>query len=693
MKQIADILVAAQQPLMQTHSLAELISGFKHWLLQALQGQEMSWLPPHFEDFIELPGNPIVLNQSQFLQLVQQRQSLCQLVSIDEQSEWSVLLTPQDVSPLAGILIKNAQPLPSMNGEQVRQFNDLIRLYSYRYDSLKAQQKLHLIKVEQTAQRQKLQQDVAEREQFIERMQLLQTISLELGSCQSLDQLYLTAVESLRDRLGFDRTALFLIDRVHLKLHPTYGTDVDGNTSREQQQLYHIDNMRQQFIDRTFHSQDTFALIEDTDLYSDGQKVGQGWNAVLILRDGTEPHAWVAIDNLITQQALSAFDHELLNAFGSMLSQVLARKQEEHNLKTLRQSMLEMSPLNSVLAICKKAVELAKQELDLDRVAIFLMNPESNTLTGTYGTDIEGNIVDETWYHTPSEYKGLIKAAMERPDQLVVEEKIELFHNDKQVGYGWNVATQLRSNGRTIGIIFADNLINGHALNSHTQHLFSLFSANVAEIIAKKQAQMALHKLNVELEAAVAARTLELEQANSELAQSNLKLEQLTHTDSLTEVPNRRFLDLHLPKNIQQAFSRQISVAMVMLDIDDFKAYNDYYGHLQGDECLKQVAQQLAQHFRRSSDLLARFGGEEFALLLIGLDKQDAIDSVTQIIHSIAQQTIPHLGCSKGYLSISAGISWHDGTDIKSPDELIDLADTALYQAKQKGKNQLSISA
>ncbi|RJG41923.1 sensor domain-containing diguanylate cyclase [Motilimonas pumila] len=693
MKQIADILAAAQQPLMQTHSLAELLTGFKYWLLQAVQGQEMSWLPARYEDFIELPDNPIALNQVQHGQLMAQRQQYCHLVPVSDHPDWSLLLTPLDVSPFAGVLVKHAHVLPTMSNEQSRQFSDLIRLYSYRFDSLKAQQKLHLMRMSQEAQQLKLQQDVSEREQFIERMQLLQTISLELGSCQSLDQLYLSAVESLRDRLGFDRTALFLIDRVHLKLHPTYGTDVNGQTSQEQQQLYHVDNMQQHFIERTFHSQDTFAMIETTDLYSDGQKVGKGWNAVLILRDGTEPNAWVAIDNLITQQTLSTYDHELLNAFGSMLSQVLARKQEEHNLKTLRQSMLEMSPLDSVLAICKKAVQLAKQELVLDRVAIFLMNPESKALIGTYGTDIKGNIVDETWYHTPTEYKGLIKAAMERPDQLVVEEKIELFHNDKKVGYGWNVATQLRSNGRTIGIIFADNLINGHALNSHTQHLFSLFSANVAEIIAKKQAQMALHKLNVELEAAVTSRTLELEQANAELAASNLKLEQLTHTDSLTEVPNRRFLDLHLPHNIEQAFNRNISVAMVMIDIDDFKAYNDHYGHLQGDECLKQVAQQLAQHFRRRSDLLARFGGEEFALLLIGLDKQTAIETVTQIITDIGKQAIPHLGCHKGYLSISAGLSWHDGSVAKTSDELIDLADTALYEAKQKGKNQLSVFA
>lgn len=177
---------------------------------------------------------------------------------------------------------------------------------------------------------------------------------------------------------------------------------------------------------------------------------------------------------------------------------------------------------------------------------------------------------------------------------------------------------------------------------------------------------------NIRLESMVSERT-------RELASANRQLESIAHLDGLTEIPNRRRLDTYLDEVWQQCIERDRSLAVVMLDVDYFKAYNDKFGHPAGDELLKQLAQLLSHSLRRGEDLVARYGGEEFLVVLPGADEEAALD-VAESMRSNVEKS--HLA-----ITVSIGVATHHGADFKDIEHLVNTADQALYQAKSDGRN------
>ena len=129
-----------------------------------------------------------------------------------------------------------------------------------------------------------------------------------------------------------------------------------------------------------------------------------------------------------------------------------------------------------------------------------------------------------------------------------------------------------------------------------------------------------------------------------------------------------------------------------MVDVDFFKQYNDKYGHLNGDECLKQIASTLEKTINRSRDLVARFGGEEFVIVLPETDNIGAAVVAKKIRSSVEKLNIPHIGSNiSKYLTVSVGVSTLISDSKLMPENLILEADKALYQAKQKGRNRVEI--
>lgn len=188
----------------------------------------------------------------------------------------------------------------------------------------------------------------------------------------------------------------------------------------------------------------------------------------------------------------------------------------------------------------------------------------------------------------------------------------------------------------------------------------------------------------VELERQVSLRT-------EELYRANLKLEQLSMTDGLTGLPNRRCLDEQSFLLWKHAQRNRSSFALIMLDIDWFKKYNDHYGHLLGDETLRQVANVIGAHVRRPGDLAARYGGEEFTLILSDTTADNARQVAEQLLAAIVGQQIEHKGSPYGHVTLSMGLAAHSKVDANmSLAQLFEQADEALYRAKQKGRNQVS---
>jgi diguanylate cyclase (GGDEF)-like protein len=167
-------------------------------------------------------------------------------------------------------------------------------------------------------------------------------------------------------------------------------------------------------------------------------------------------------------------------------------------------------------------------------------------------------------------------------------------------------------------------------------------------------------------------------------------LENMSSTDGLTGIANRRMLDEVLAREWRRGLRQLEPIGLVMMDIDNFRAYNDHYSHLSGDDCLRKVAHVLVDCARRGTDLTARFGGEEFACLLPSTDLAGAMRVANRIQSSINQLSIPH-----AYSPVARVVTLSYGVAVMVPEsgkewiELVKLADELLYEAKHCGKNQI----
>jgi diguanylate cyclase (GGDEF)-like protein len=177
--------------------------------------------------------------------------------------------------------------------------------------------------------------------------------------------------------------------------------------------------------------------------------------------------------------------------------------------------------------------------------------------------------------------------------------------------------------------------------------------------------------------------------AENELKIVRNKLEIIAMTDSLTSLANRRSFDAALHREWGRAVRNRSSLALILLDIDWFKQYNDHYGHLKGDDCLAQIASLVATSISRSCDVAARYGGEEFVILLPDTDLAGALIVAEKVRSSIAQAQLDHSASALGVVSISAGVIATVPLEGQNPVDSLVQADRLLYSAKSKGRNRI----
>ncbi|MFC1513163.1 diguanylate cyclase domain-containing protein [Thermodesulfobacteriota bacterium] len=202
--------------------------------------------------------------------------------------------------------------------------------------------------------------------------------------------------------------------------------------------------------------------------------------------------------------------------------------------------------------------------------------------------------------------------------------------------------------------------------------IFTVFIALYIHIISSNSAK---------IQKTVAQKTLELKEANQ-------KLEALTRIDSLTGVSNRRFMDEFLDLEWLQAIRNKSFISFIIIDIDYFKLFNDNYGHIEGDECLKKVADKLKSLVHRPADMVARYGGEEFAIILTGTEHARHIGKKCR--QAIEELQIPHaFSPTAKVITVSVGLCTMIPPKGSSPDLIINYADQALYKAKNSGRNRV----
>ena len=206
-----------------------------------------------------------------------------------------------------------------------------------------------------------------------------------------------------------------------------------------------------------------------------------------------------------------------------------------------------------------------------------------------------------------------------------------------------------------------------------------------------------LTEMNAHLDDLVFQRTKDLAESNRKIEHQNLELEKknqalqkLSFKDSLTGMWNRRKYDQMIEKEWNRCLRYQRPMALLVLDIDYFKRFNDFYGHMAGDECLAQIGQVLKSSLSRSTDMAARYGGEEFVVLLPETGKEEGIKTASMLRQKIEDLNIPHeKSLVNGYVTVSIGVTSAVPDLNSSYQDLFSAADKALYQAKDAGRNQV----
>ena len=240
-------------------------------------------------------------------------------------------------------------------------------------------------------------------------------------------------------------------------------------------------------------------------------------------------------------------------------------------------------------------------------------------------------------------------------------------------------------NGELKGVIYLEN------------NTFSaMFTKDKIELLKHLGGQIAISIENAlmydNLEKKVIERTHDLDAKNIELEEAIFKLDILASTDGLTHLNNRRSFDAYLDKECMRYSRSDKALALIICDVDFFKAYNDFYGHQKGDESLQAIAKVLSASVLRSSDFVARYGGEEFAIIMPETDIDGAMKIAEKIHDELKQLRLPHEKSNTAeHITISIGLALAKSEQTITSQRIIKIADEALYEAKNRGRNRTSV--
>jgi diguanylate cyclase (GGDEF)-like protein len=358
------------------------------------------------------------------------------------------------------------------------------------------------------------------------------------------------------------------------------------------------------------------------------------------------------------------------------LEQTLLRQREESRLL-----MSVVERVNSGLLlpeICDHVYDSFSELLPYDRIGLALVDPGGKTVTARWARSRSSMIRLPVGYSAPLEGSSLLRILETGEPRILNDLEAYLREHDSestrlvvQEGIRSSLTCPLIVEGRPIGFLFFSSTEPGTYADAHVE-IYRQIASHISVTVEKGRLLQALLE------------------TKSRLVEANEALTGLAHADGLTGVPNRRFFEELYEREWNRAVRQSEPLSVILVDIDFFKQYNDLYGHLAGDECLKSVAGILSTSTQRGTDLVARFGGEEFVLVLPNTGLEGAAIMAERLRKLVVDLEIPHSGSTVAEsVTISLGLAGGVPQRGDSPRGLLDAADRALYRAKEAGRNRV----
>lgn len=409
----------------------------------------------------------------------------------------------------------------------------------------------------------------------------------------------------------------------------------------------------------------------------------QKWEGRILVSSGQIK--WIEIINRSSQQANGEIICDGLIVDISerkRTEQALQRQmQRERLLSEIAQQIHKSFDLNEILTT---VVTKVRQILEVDRVLIFQINPDGSgvviqeSVDSALATTLGLSFSDKCF---PSDCYEFYWQGQSR----VISDTVQ----DDWSNCLRELMQQLGVKSKVVIPIVQHQETARTSLESQAAKLWGLLIVHACHDYRQWQSEEVDLLRQISNHLAIAIQQSELYQ---KLQQANQQLEYLATIDGLTQLANRRRFDEYIQQQWNQLAREQKPLSLILCDIDSFKRYNDTYGHPAGDGCLVKIAQAIKRSVKRPADLVTRYGGEEFAIILPNTDQTGAVYVAITVQNQVRQLQLDHIASDVGnYVTVSIGIASTVPSHNSSPQELIAAADLALYQAKQQGRDRYCI--
>ncbi|MDD1779595.1 GGDEF domain-containing protein [Enterovibrio sp. ZSDZ35] len=362
-------------------------------------------------------------------------------------------------------------------------------------------------------------------------------------------------------------------------------------------------------------------------------------------------------------------------------------------IKSLHEISLRFTKATTIHALCRIAVELGRSKLQIDRMGIFLCDMDSSEMWGTWGTDIDGNVVDRSDFRTEMPNNLFMEEAFSKKNQLIVKENVPLYFGTKQVGVGWNIMMVMWDGDNCIGWLAADNLLSQSVLDEPKKEAFKLLAASVCQKIIKLRETEAADERYYALQEQIRLQAEKDSEVENQLMNARKQMRWLEVRDEKLGLLNATYLDLALPRFVKMAKDEKMPVTAGVVSIDFFQGYKKQYGELPAQRLMMSIADDLKCHLRDFDDqLLCLIKEGQFAFLVKTKDEVHLRDIATKIVDETYHRNIEN-DTSNYYqrVTLSLGIAVNCAGLFTKPIGVLKKAEKACLIAEKLGRNRFCI--